>query len=220
MAGPLGLLALAGGALAGGGLAASLYSKEWEKDKWQQPEQIRKPSRRGMTQMQAAQELLRRHNAGALDLPDEQIKQLSQIAAQTGMEFVPEAQPIKKFLFDFADSATFGLIPDEWRPASIGEDLHGESWGDRTAGTIGRIGGGVVSGGLLLKGGKMALGGIKGWAAGGNAAQGAARSNQYANMFGNQQALPQGYFYQGGGGLMGMPRLNPVMGPGGSFIMG
>ena len=125
------------------------------------------------------------------------------MAAHTGMEFRPESKPFKKFMFDFADSATFGLIPNEFRPSSIGEDLHGESWGDRTAGSIGRLGGGFASGGLILKGGKMALGGIKGWASKGTTAEAASRSNQYTNMFagsGNVNFGPNP-------GLLGMPNI-------------
>ena len=200
-----GLLALAGGALAGG-LGATAMMDASGRHKYQTAEQIPDPSPYGISQMGAVQELLRRHNAGELDLPDEQVKQLSNMAAQLGMEFKVESKPISKMLFDLGDTALFGMLPDEWRPYSIGEELHGEPLLDRTLGGVGTLGGGLLSGGLILKGGKMALGGLKGWMGKSSAASGAQRSWNFAN--------------QQGGGLMNMPALNPVMGPGGSFIMG
>ena len=198
----IGLLALAGGALLGGGLAMSKIGAEAEKQKWKDPDQRLAVSGRRPSQRNMLQEQLRRHNAGELNLPDQQIKDLSVMAAQQGMQFNPESQPIKKFLFDAADSALFGLLPNEFRPASIGEDLHGESYWDRQAGTLGNVTGGIASGGLILKGGKMAVGGIKGWMGKGAAAQGAARSNQYAT------------YYQGAGTQAPQQLLNPGPNPG------
>ena len=193
----IGLLALAGAGLLGGGLAMSKIGSEAEKQKWKDPDQRIAVSGRRPSQRNMLQEQLRRHNAGELELPDQQIKDLSVMAAQQGMQFNPEAQPIKKFLFDAADSALFGLLPNEFRPSSIGEDLHGESYWDRQAGTLGKVTGGIAGGGLVLKGGKMALGGIKGWMGKGTAAQNAARANEGAQ------------FYMSGvnPGLLGMPNV-------------
>ena len=192
----IGLLALAGAGLAGAGLGAAKLSEWSEQNKWQSSDQMQDPSAYAPSKQSALQELLRRHNAGELDLPDEQIRQLSEMAANTGMKFVAEQKPISKFMFDFADTALFGLLPNEWRPHSIGQELHGEGFADRTASTIGSLGGSFAGGGLILKGGKMALGGLKGWMGKGSAAQGAARSNAHANFYQNPNP-----------GLLGMPNI-------------
>tara|TARA_Y100001938_G_C8065498_1_gene419936 strand:+ start:341 stop:1036 length:696 start_codon:yes stop_codon:yes gene_type:complete len=192
----IGLLGLAAGGAALG-LGGSMISDRWSKDKYRSPDQMQDASIYAPSKTQALQELLRRHNAGQIDLPDEQVKQLAQMAADTGMKFNPESKPLSKFMFDFADTALFGLLPNEWRPASIGQELHGESFADRTAGSIGSLGGGFASGAAVLKGGKMALGGIKGWMGKGTAAQNAARANSNASFFTDT----------GNVGLLGMPNI-------------
>jgi len=157
--------------------------------------QFMRPTGHAATSLQSVQELLRRHNNGELDLPDEQVRQLSNTAAALGMKFEAESKPVRKFLFDGADTALFGLLPNEWRPYSIGQETHGESWIDRQAGNLGTIGGGLATGGLLLKGGKKALGGIKGWFSKGTQATAAQRA--YAN------SQP--------GGLLNMPSVQRGM---------
>ena len=200
----LGLLALAGGTALGGAALASRST----------PDKMQEPTGYGANQMQIVQELLRRHNSGELDLPDEQVKQLSQLAANLGMKFEAESKPFKKLMFDAADTALFGLIPDEFSPHSIGQELHGESWVDRTAGTLGTVGGLVASGGLLLKGGKMALGGIKGWMGKGSAAANAQRSwaNSQPGGLMNMFKLTPGS--QQTGGLLGAPSMAGFLPPG------
>ena len=177
--------------------------------------QFMRPTGHAATSLQSVQELLRRHNNGELDLPDEQVRQLSNTAAALGMKFEAESKPVRKFLFDGADTALFGLLPNEWRPYSIGQEIHGESWIDRQSGTLGQIGGGLATGGLLLKGGKKALGGIKGWFSKGTQATAAQRAYTNSqpggllNMPSVSRNLGQTY-----------PALNPLMGPGGSYIIG
>ena len=100
-------------------------------------------------------------------------------------------------LFDLSDTALFGLLPNEWRPRSIGEEIHGEPLLDRTFGNVGTLGGSLLGGALVLKGGKMALGGLKGWMGKSSAASNAGRAWQNAQP----------------GGLLNMP-----MGPRSSFI--
>lgn len=210
--GLLGLAAAGGAAL---GLGGSMISDRWSKDKYRSPDQMQEPSIYAPSQMQALQELLRRHNAGEINLPDEQVKQLAQMAADTGMEFNPESKPLRKFMFDFADTALFGLLPNEWRPASIGQELHGESFADRTAGSIGSLGGGFASGAAVLKGGKMALGGIKGWMGKGTAAQGAARSVENAK---NYMANTTAGQYVTNPGVSGLSVVDRFRNPGVNFF--
>ena len=195
--GLLGMLALGGAGVAGG---YGMHQRMKEENKWQSPDQMQKPTGYAANQMQQIQELLRRHNAGELNLPDEQVKQLSQMAANFGMEFKVESKPLQKFMFDAADTALFGLLPNEWRPASIGEEIHGESWTDRTAGTLGQVGGMFAGGGLLMKGGGKLLGGLKGWFGKGNAAAGAQRSWNFSQ--------PGGLLNPGNAGLLGMPSVS------------
>tara|TARA_Y100001972_G_scaffold64517_2_gene78767 strand:+ start:2005 stop:2709 length:705 start_codon:yes stop_codon:yes gene_type:complete len=110
--------------------------------------------------MQVLQELVRRHNAGELNLPDEQVKQLAKAAASAGLKFNVESKPVRKALFDAADTLALGLIPNELRPRSIGEDVFGESLLDRTAGLAGSVGGGLGLGSLALRGAGKIFGGI------------------------------------------------------------
>ena len=66
----LGLLALAGGT-AGGAIALADSSRH---SKYSTARNLPDSSPYGLSRMQAAQELLRRHNAGELNLPDQQQK--------------------------------------------------------------------------------------------------------------------------------------------------
>ena len=98
-------------------------------------------------------ELVRRYNAGELsDVSEKDLEQIAILAAQFGIEFDVESKPIRKGLFDLADTATFGLLPNEWRPHSIGQEWHGESGIDKFAGGLGTVGGGLALGAGVLKG--------------------------------------------------------------------
>ena len=175
----IGLMGLLGGAAVTGAVGVPLVD-HMLKPNYRDPDRMLPPTGYAANQSQMLQELLRRYNAGEVDLPPEQVEQLSRAAANAGMKFEVESKPFRKFMFDAADTLTLGLVPDEWRPYSIGQDLHGETRADRYAGGIGTIGGGFLGGGLLLKGGKMALGGLKGWLSKGSAAQAANRANTNA----------------------------------------
>jgi len=101
----------------------------------------------------AVVELVRRYNAGELDhLNERDLEKIAILAAQMGIEFDVESKPIRKGLFDLADTAAFGLIPNRFRPTSVGQEFHGESGLDRFAGGVGTVLGAVGTGGALLKG--------------------------------------------------------------------
>jgi len=100
----------------------------------------------------AIEELVRRWNAGTLDITDERANKLAQKAYQHGIEFNPESRPISKGLFDLVDTAAFGMVPNSWRPESVGQEYFGESGIDKFAGGVGTVGGLLPAGGLLLKG--------------------------------------------------------------------
>ena len=101
----------------------------------------------------AVVELVRRYNRGELDhLNEKDLEKISILAAQMGVEFNVESKPIRKGLFDLADTATFGLLPDTWRPHSVGQEWHGESGIDKFAGGVGTLAGGALLGAGVLKG--------------------------------------------------------------------
>jgi|TARA_R110000851_G_scaffold314713_1_gene476892 hypothetical protein len=86
----------------------------------------------------------------------EQGERLATQAFETGIPFRPETKKLAKFGFDTADTALFGMLPDQWRPERDGQDLYGESEGEKLAGGAGSILGLIPAGfgaGALIKGG-------------------------------------------------------------------
>jgi len=104
------------------------------------------------------QELVDRFNSGELDyLPNKDKEQIAMQAAQFGVNnFKVGSKPVRKALFDLTDTALLGLLPNEWRPSSIGEEYFGESGLDSTFGTIGGVAGMAIPIGGALKAGKYA----------------------------------------------------------------
>ena len=106
------------------------------------------------------EELVRRHNKGELnDLTKQDLENIAMLAKQLGLEFKPKSQPLRKGLFDLADTALLGLIPNTLRPTSPGEDLFGESAADKLAGGVGTVSGALVPIGGAFKLGQMAKSG-------------------------------------------------------------
>tara|TARA_Y100001970_G_scaffold49345_1_gene62565 strand:+ start:4159 stop:4749 length:591 start_codon:yes stop_codon:yes gene_type:complete len=116
-------------------------------------------------------ELTERFNRGDLDyLPKKDLEQVAMLAAQYGTDFRPKSKPVRKALFDFVDMAAFGLVPNKWRPESIGEEYFGESGWDKFAGGVGSLGGlgtGIYG---LYKGASKAKGLLDTWRGGSSAA--------------------------------------------------
>jgi hypothetical protein len=121
-------------------------------------------------QAAAIKQLVERFNKGDLDyLPNKDKEQIAMIAAQFGEDFDVKSKPVRKALFDLIDTAAFGLVPNKWRPKSIGEEYHGESGVDKFAGGLGTVGGlvaGLYTGGTALRAlgatGKAATAGVGG----------------------------------------------------------
>ena len=186
--GLLGMAALGGsGALGVGALGNRLTETDYG-----DPSQMQSPTGYDASKSAILQELVRRHNAGALDLPKEQVKQLAILAAQNGLDFRVESKPIRKMAFDLADTASFGLMPDEWRPTSVGQELFGESFMDSTAGAVGTAGGCLTGGALLGKAAMAAGRGMKGWATS-KSASNAQRSYDLSKPGGLANPTSRGY---------------------------
>lgn len=114
------------------------------------------------SQSKAVAELVRRYNKGDLDyLPEKQKEQIAMLAAQMGLNFNVKSKPIRKGLFDLADTALLGLVPNSLRPYSVGEEYFGESKADKFSGTLGMLGGAIVPIGLAYKGMNYARSGGK-----------------------------------------------------------
>ena len=74
-------------------------------------------------------------------LTESQKEEIAKLAYAYGKEFEVESKPISKGLFDLVDTATFGMVPNTWRPKSAGEEYFGESGLDKFAGGVGTVGG-------------------------------------------------------------------------------
>ena len=132
----------------------------------------------GYAQSKWAEQLVRDYNKGDYKwMQDKDKEMVASIAAQYGLDFRAQSKPLRKALFDFADMATFGLLPDEWRPTTIGEEYGFESGADRFAGGIGSLGGLLTpwgGPGLLMRGAGKGARAAKAWWKGGKGGAGGA----------------------------------------------
>jgi hypothetical protein len=152
------------------------------------------------------EELTRRFNQGDLDyLPKKQLEQIAMLAAQYGTDFRPKSKPVRKALFDFVDMAAFGLVPNKWRPESIGEEYFGESGWDKFAGGVGSLGGLGTGVGLVFKGAGKAKGLWDTWRGGSSAAS---AGNKMAQLNSGRDAIMLG----SGAKRLPAPRANVLPG--------
>ena len=100
----------------------------------------------------AVQELVRQYNDDPRMFSDQEAEMIANLSQQFGLDFQRTSKPGEKALFDAADMATFGLIPNRWRPESRGDTVLGESGIDEVAGGAGTLAGLVGAGGVLKKG--------------------------------------------------------------------
>ena len=115
-----------------------------------------------LTQRGNTRELIGRYNQSPSRYTDEEQRNLLQLALHYGMAYKPESKPISKGLYNFANTASFGLVPESWRPHSIGQDYYGESGIDKFAGGAGLVGGLIAAPFALMKGAKAGYAGMKG----------------------------------------------------------
>ena len=129
--------------------------------------------------------MLDRYHNDPRQFTDEQKEKLARLAYMEGLDFDVKSKAVSKGLFDLVDTGLFGLVPNAWRPRSIGQEYHGESEADKWAGRLGTAAGivpGILTGGTLLKGG-LGLAG-KGIEYGGKGAKAfkAMRQGRYTGM--------------------------------------
>ena len=109
---------------------------------------------------EVVKELTRRYAEGNLHLDERDAQRLAEMAYHYGIDFEVQGKALRKGLFDAADMASFGMLPNEWRPRSPGQDLHGEPGFDKLlggAGTLLGLGTGIVGGAKLATKGYGAL---------------------------------------------------------------
>ena len=70
---------------------------------------------------------------------DEQAEAIALLARQLSMPFDRESKPIRKLLYNAGEMATFGMLPDSWKPHSRGQDVYGETAIDAIASGAGSL---------------------------------------------------------------------------------
>ena len=93
-----------------------------------------------MDPVQQAKQLVFSYNNNPKDYSDEQAEQVAAIAAKMGLPFRSESKALQKFFFDLIDNATFGLLPDDQRPVSRGQNIYGETKSEKLAGNLALLG--------------------------------------------------------------------------------
>ena len=106
----------------------------------------------------AVQELVRQYNDDPRMFSDQEAEMISGLAGSFGLDFQRTSKPLQKGAFDFADMATLGLIPNEWRHEARGDFYLGESGRDKVAGGIGTLGGLIGAAGVGIKGARALFG--------------------------------------------------------------
>jgi|3_EtaG_2_1085321.scaffolds.fasta_scaffold30798_2 hypothetical protein len=120
---------------------------------------------------------------------EDQAHRIALLAFENNIPFEPETKKLKKFGFDVADTALFGMLPNKWRPKRVAEDLYGESAGEEISGALGTLLGLVPAGmgaGALIKGGFKRAKGLFGKSGKKGGGGGVSNANQHVAQ------LPQG----------------------------
>jgi len=110
------------------------------------------PGNQRQLAMGALRELSRRYEESPDQFSDNDAEFVARAAFEAGVPFDPETKKTEKFFFDLADTALLGLIPNEWRPERIAEDIYGESQGERFVGDMAGLMGLLIPGAAAYKG--------------------------------------------------------------------
>lgn len=91
--------------------------------------------------------LINNYYSNPSSFSDEEAEVIAGLTRQLGMPFDRERKPIRKFLYNAGEMATFGMLPDSWEPHSRGQDVYGETAIDSIASgagdLLGLLGGGI-----------------------------------------------------------------------------
>ena len=148
----------------------------------------------------AVQELARQYNDDPRSFSDQEAEMIANLTQQFGLDFQRTSRPGAKGAFDFADMATFGMLPNQWRPESRGDTVLGESGIDEVGGAVGTLGGLAGAAGVLKKG----VGKVGSYFQRGGPTEDIIRKSAEGVQTSPRGLLPQ---YEGGGGLVPAPRL-------------
>jgi len=90
--------------------------------------------------------LLHDYNSNPKAYNDEDADIIANLAKSYGVGFKRSGKAGQKFLFELADTALLGMVPNEWRPEARGDKYFGETGLDRVASAGGMIGGAFAGG--------------------------------------------------------------------------
>lgn len=91
-------------------------------------------------------ELVTDYNKDPSGYTDQEAETIATLANALGVDFRRDSKAMSKGLFELADMASFGLMPNEWRPKSRGESVYGETGMEQIIGGVGQIGGAIAGG--------------------------------------------------------------------------
>jgi len=100
----------------------------------------------------ALRELSRRYEEDPDQFSNHDAEYVARAAFEAGIPFEPETKKTEKFFFDLADTALLGLIPNEWRPQKVAEEIYGETHGERFVGDMAGLVGLLIPGFGMYKG--------------------------------------------------------------------
>jgi len=131
--------------------------------------------------------LIDEYNSDPRRFNDAEAEVIAQLSKAMGRNFRRESKPFSKALYGAADMATFGLLPESFKPRSRGETVYGQTGIDSIAsgaGMLAGLGAGLIGAGRAVSFGAGALRGragdalkaVKNRMAGAKTAEGSARS--------------------------------------------
>jgi len=162
--------------------------------------------------------LIDEYNSDPRRFNDAEAEVIAQLSKAMGQNFRRESKPFSKALYGAADMATFGLLPESFKPRSRGETVYGQTGIDSIAsgaGMLAGLGAGLIGAGRAVSFGAGALRGRGGDAlravrsrlgsAGASVASGA--GNVASGIAGSTVGQVAGSLGRGAAGLgMGMGR--------------
>ncbi len=109
--------------------------------------------------------LIDEYNSDPRRFNDAEAEVIAQLSKAMGRNFRRESKPFSKALYGAADMATFGLLPESFKPRSRGETVYGQTGIDSIAsgaGMLAGLGAGLIGAGRAVSFGAGALRGRTG----------------------------------------------------------